>query len=543
VRSAIALVVVLAGLAGVAPAARAGTYDVWSCQLPTGRPAPIAGWSGVASAAPPPSDHCATFQGMRAEFPGWTLPASAHVGWQFDAPPNTTIAGYELHRSARVGVGADGTSRSFALYHDLPRWEPTVYLIEFCTSVIQGCLVVGDPMSPDPMDPDNRVTRTGLGIRRLILRMECRGPNGPRDCSPTDPGGALTIGRARISLSDGAAPVLAPPSGSLLTTGAVLDGAQGVTASATDSGGGVARFAVAVDGNDVGYAPVDDQHPACRVPYVDLVPCPATVTKSFAFDTTAVANGAHAVQIVAIDSAGNRTASSPVNVWIANGAAPNGEGASRRARLVASFKSRQRRTGRTRATVPFGTSRAIRGRLTDARGAPIAGARIDVMVKHRIPGASVEHEGFATTRADGRFRYVPRRGASRRLQLAYRAFSLDPEPSATVALTLDVRAGVTLDVRPRRTSSRGTIRFRGRLLGGPARSGVQVALYAVGRRGRSRVPVAVLKTGASGRFRFRYQFLRTFAPFTYRFVAQVERQRGYPYAAAPSRTVTVRVVR
>jgi hypothetical protein len=339
------------------------------------------------------------------------------------------------------------------------------------------------------------------------------------------------------------APTLAQPTGLLVMPGAVLEGPQGVTVSASDVGGGVERFAVVVDGSDVAAEVIGDQHPSCRAPFVDLVPCPASVTRSFAFDTSAVGNGPHALQIAAVDAGGNRTPSPPVKVLIANGATPNGAGASRRAKLAAYFESRRRRPGRARATVPFGGTRAIRGRLTDARGAPIAGARLDVLATNRRAGADTKQEGVVETRADGRFRYVPRRGASRRLRFAYRAFSLDPEPSTTAQLQLDVRAGVQLVVRPRRTTSRGTIRFRGRLLGEPGRAGVQVTLYAVGRQARSRVPVAVLTTDPSGRFRFRYQFLRTFAPFTYRFVARVARQRSYPYAAADSPPVTVRVVR
>jgi hypothetical protein len=393
------------------------------------------------------------------------------------------------------------------------------------------------------MDPDNRVARSGLRIKRLILRMECRSVYGPVACAPADPGGGLTIGRARIGLTDDAAPVLPPPEGALVTPGAVLEGAQAVSVSARDAGGGIERIAVIVDGNEIASERVDDQYPTCRPPFVALEPCPSAVTRSFAFDTSAVPNGAHALQVAAIDAAGNRTPSPPVNVRIANGAEPNGSKASRRARLVARFESRRRRAGRDRATVPFGATRAVRGRLTDERGAAIAHAKLDVLATNRQSGAKPVHEGVVETRADGRFRYLPRRGPSRRLRLAYRAFSLDPDASASAELTLDVRAGVTLVVRPRRTTSRGTIRFRGRLRGGPGRGGVQVTLYAVGRRIRSRVPVAVLTTDTAGRFRFRYRFLRTFAPFTYRFVAQLARQRGYPYAAASSRPVTVHVVR
>jgi hypothetical protein len=541
VRLVLALIAAsLAAAASAVPAA-AGTYDVWSCRLPDGKPAPVAGWRPATLGAPPPSNECATWRGLRAEFQAGPVGASSTTGWQFDAPPGTTIANYELFRSARVGVGSDGTIRAYGLYHDEPRFEPNLFMFEFCTQFAGSCTSMGDPVATDPMDPDNRVARGPLRVTRLILRMECRAWGEVRDCGVADPPGGLTIGRARIGLSDDTPPTLGPPVGQLVAPGAALDGPQAVRVSASDTGGGVERFAVLVDGATVAQETLEDRHPACRAPFVDLVPCPGTTDRSFAFDTTAVANGRHAVQIAVLDAAGNRTVSAPVNVHIVNGAAPNGVGASRRAKLVARFQAR--REGRRRVTVGFGRTRAIRGRLTGASGEPIAQARIDVMATNARPGAKTRREGVVETGANGRFSYVPRRGPSRRLQLRYRAFTLDPEPSATAEATLNVRAGVRLEVQPRRTTSRGTIRFSGRLRGGPGRDGLQVALYAVGRSGRARVPVALLKTDDAGRFGYRYRFVRTFAPFTYRFQARLEHQRDYPYAAAVSRRVTVQVVR
>jgi hypothetical protein len=432
----------------------------------------------------------------------------------------------------------------YGLYHDAPRFGETGYMIEACAHVA-GCTQVGDPQAADPMHPANRVARTGLRIKQLIVRLECLVSDGGSGCGPVDPPARLILGASRIGLSDESPPVLAPPTGPLVTTGSILDGPEGVTVSAEDAGGGVERFAVIVDGQTVAEQAVGAAHPACRRPYVDPIPCPNATTVTFAFDTGSVANGAHRVQVAAIDAAGNRTLSAPAAVRIANGGAPNGLRASRAAKLVASFAGRQGRgtPADVGAAVAFGGTRAVRGRLTDADGRPIAGARLDVVATVRRPAAREKAEGFAVTGRDGRFRYVPRRGPSRSLRIEYRGFTLDPEPSTTATVTLDVRAGVKLAVRPRRTTSRGTIRFRGRLKGGPGRAGVQVTLYAVGRRTRSRVPVAVLTSDTSGRFRFEYRFVRTFAPFTYRFIARTERQRGYPYAGGSSARVTVRVVR
>ena len=122
-------------------------------------------------------------------------------------------------------------------------------------------------------------------------------------------------------------------------------------------------------------------------------------------------------------------------------------------------------------------------------------------------------------------------------------FESDAHDAASAEVKLAVRSGVALTVRPTRITSRGRIRFRGRLLAGPHREGTQVAIEAIGRTARARVPVTTLRADAHGRFRFAYRFLRTFAPFTYRFRAMVYRQASYPYAAGASRVVLVRIVR
>ena len=289
---------------------------------------------------------------------------------------------------------------------------------------------------------------------------------------------------------------------------------------------------------------LEDVAPSCRSPFVKVVPCPGTTARTLGFDTATIPNGKHSIQIAVDDVAGNRTISPAVSITTANGSIPNGSGASGSAQLVAGFVNRSERADRGRVTVAFNETKAIKGRLVDIEGRPIGFATIDVMAQAQRAGAKPRKEGVVETGADGRFRYVPRRrGPSRVLRLEYRAFSLDANPSSVVPLTLRVRAGVRLNVVPRRTTRRGTIRFAGRLLGGPGRAGVQVTLYAVGRVGRTRVPVSVLRTDAAGRFRFNYRFVRTFAPFTYRFQARVDAQPTYPYAPAGSNKAVVHVMR
>ena len=540
-RTALALAVALVALAASALPAHAGTYDVWSCRLPDGKAAPLEGWrfQGWGKGA----NQCPHF-GFSAVFPTSGLASGATSGWEFIAPPDLAIAGYELHRSARAASGGDGSFRAYGLYHDVAQFDPLVTLFEYCVPYMQGCWEIGKPYpAADPMDPTNHVARGGLNAKRLILQMECRFPGTQGPCGPTASPGALAVARARISLNDAQPPVLDPPSGPLVTAGALLEGVQAVSLSARDEGGGLERIAVIADGATVMEQSLADVATSCRPPFVKVVPCVTSASRTLAFDTATLPNGEHSIQIAAVDVGGNRTLSAAIPVTTMNGATPNGSGASRRAQLVARFADARPGRAAARTTVGFRGRRAIKGRLTDAGGAPIAGAVLDVMRRPLRRGAKPRKEGTVTTRSNGRFRYKSARGPSRRLVVEYRAFSLDPAPAALSTLTLNVRAGIRLKVVPRRTTSRGTIRFSGKLVGGPGRGGVQVTLYAVGRAGRARVPVSVLRTGERGRFRFKYRFRRTFAPFTYRFQARIEKQPTYPYAAAGSNRAVVRVVR
>lgn len=540
-RTALTLVVAAVAVASLAAPAHAETYDVWSCRLPDGKAAPLDGWrfQGWGNGA----NQCPYF-GFTAAFPTSGLASDATSGWEFVAPVHLAIEGYELYRTAQAASGDDGTFRAYGLYHDVALFDPLVTLFEYCVPYIQGCWAIGKPYpSADPMDPANHVARGGLNAKRLILQMECRAPGVHGPCGPSAAPGVLGVARARIRLNDSLPPVLDPPSGPLVTAGALLEGLQAVRLSARDEGGGLESVAVVADGATVMEESLSDVAPSCRAPFVKVVPCVGATSRTLAFDTAQLPNGDHSIQIAATDAGGNRTLSTPVPITTMNGATANGFGASRRAQLMARFADVKPGRAADRTTVGFRGRPAITGRLSDASGEPIAGAVLDVLRQPLRPGSKPRTEGTATTRSNGRFRYMSPRGPSRLLRVEYRAFSLDAAPSAISTLTLSVRAGIRLSVSPRRTTSRGTIRFSGKLLRGPGRDGVQVTLYAVGRVGRQRVPVAVLESDAKGRFRFRYRFRRTFAPFTYRFRARLEKQPTYPYAPAGSNRATVRVVR
>src|SRR5262249_20115572 len=96
-------------------------------------------------------------------------------------------------------------------------------------------------------------------------------------------------------------PDTTPPTVSVTSpsSGATLSNTVTFTASATDSGTGVAGVQFQVDGIGVG-------GPDTASPY------------SLSFDTTAFANGSHVITVYAWDNAGNIGNSTPVNVTFSN---------------------------------------------------------------------------------------------------------------------------------------------------------------------------------------------------------------------------------
>jgi hypothetical protein len=386
-------------------------------------------------------------------------------------------------------------NRSSWIYHDAPEFDGGAnrYSVDACMAFPMGCAGWGDPNVP--LAAANRYEKAGLEIRRLLVSTDCYagGGLGPPDCPPVSVRSFVAIYSARISLRDREPPTFTtPPNGTLFEGVATLEGSRTASFTAEDRGGGLLAAAISVDGhllNDQHLAPDDAD---CQPPYTAPVPCPLKSRGTLDLDTTALANGPHAIAIALTDAAGNRTLSPAVGVIVHNPGLPNGTRASWFARLDAWFEGGGRRH-RAVTTASYGRSPGLTGVVLDEHGHPIAGSTLDVSVATSRAGAVPKPLPPVITDGHGRFHYLPRTGASREFTLSYRAFGFDDAPSATAKLTLRVRAWVTLAVRPRRPAPGGVIHFSGRLRGGPGRAGTQIVIYALAAGARKRIPVTTLR--------------------------------------------------
>jgi hypothetical protein len=533
----------LLALAVLAPAANAGTYDVYGCRMPDGSAAPVSGWTAQGANA---HDMCWAGQGLTAELPPQQIYTNVSSGWQFTSPANTVIDNFTIYRYAESESvwpwGRDYASS----YDDANPLGLTDRNPDYCLSHFAGCTGAG--VAGSVFAADNRVVRGGVNAHSLKYQVLCWNyGNGGITCDPgTRTPGRLVIFAARVGLLDDFAPTFdEKPSGALVSGDAVA-GVAAIVVSASDRGGGLARAWLEVDGKRVAERVIDTDAHSCRVPFTDTVPCPLHAKIELTLDTSALGNGPHRLHVGMVDASGNTTSSEDFDVTVANAPAPvsigdvrigsslpNGGNATRFAALKASFAGASRRGDRT---VRYGVPTRIEGQLAATSGRPIAGAML--AVEERVAGAAAMGKPLPPVRTDanGRFAYRLVAGPSRAITFSYQAFSLDPGPVAIGQVTVHVRAGVSLRVTPNRVRNGSVITFKGRVRGGRA----LVTIYALAGGPRKRIPVETVRAGSDGRFRYRYRFRSIPGPSTYRFEARVPAQTGFPYSEGSSPVVVVR---
>jgi hypothetical protein len=409
------------------------------------------------------------------------------------------------------------------------------------------CVTFGD--ASQPFAAGNLIDWSDVPAAGFHVLMGCDIPDtSGYNCQP-DQRTYLRLFGGRVTLLDGARPAAGRATGRLATASA-LDRVESATVRATDAGSGVYRARVLVDRRLVAQRVLDANGGLCRdtnpanadaYEFAAGAPCRSSASGSIAADFSRVANGPHRVTVQVEDASGNLATALDRTVTVNHPGAPgrgaaNGTNASDQARLSVRWMRARGRTLR----VGWRRRAVLTGRLTDEAGRPITGARLDVLARTTVPGATLRAlRNGPVTGARGTFRLtLSRRSTSRSLSIRYRSHAGDTQPAATRRLVLQVRPRITLRVSPR-VARRGTrLRFRGRLVPGPIpQAGKQIVLQA--RQGGGRWQrFDVVRTDRRGRFRAGYR-LRSLGRAQFRFRAVSRFEAAYPFIAGSSRSVRV----
>jgi hypothetical protein len=219
----------------------------------------------------------------------------------------------------------------------------------------------------------------------------------------------------------------------------------------------------------------------------------------------------------------------PLPGHVANGSEP-----SARARIAVAFQRADGGTAR-RLHVRHGRRVAIVGRLTDASGAGIAGARLGVA--WRVAGRAWAARPEVRTGADGRFVYLLPAGPSRDVRFAYFPYSDSRAAELSNVVHVDVLAPLAIHADRTRVAGKRVVTLSGRVGGGSIpRAGLLVTLQGF-QRGWGWRTFRTVRTDRRGGWRTRYRFHLTAGRFGFR--ALVPRQGAFPFATSRSRAVYV----
>jgi hypothetical protein len=406
----------------------------------------------------------------------------------------------------------------------------------------------------------------------------------------------LAIYGIEVTLAETALPEVSIAGGTLTAPGP-KSGTHTVIVNAGDEQSGVQKLEATLDDKVVSAVdytrdwtrPIEDQKAGtCRVAHWNA--CPTTQNHTFSFSTRFVPDGTYTFAVRATDAAGNVRISSTRAVTIDNvpdpappatpstppapaaiatvaasgatgapgaagaggpfgsagpagpGAPPagtpglvaNGTNGSASASITAAFAAHRRvsiRSARGRKVV-------ITGRLIAPGGAPVSGARVQVLHKDRLLGAGMVPAGEVVTDAAGRFVHVTTAVRSRTLRFSYRAHLAHATVADSTDVTLSVAAKVTLR-RSRAALRNGqAVTFSGAVEGAPRNARKVVELQV--KKGRRWMTFRSTRL-RNGRFSEPYRFVNTRSRQTYVFRVRVRQESGFPFATGVSRAVKVTV--
>jgi hypothetical protein len=331
-RPAVAALAAAALTAVLAPTAQAGTMTTHTCRLPDGRPAATTGWSGFsADALWELRDTCATagHLAMTPKGPGHSSDEAPAI-LQYTPAPDTVLHGVSVQRAALLPYTPQTWGWSYSI-------GAGSYVIE-ANSAAQG------PGGNGSLGAGTYVAWNGAGNtvsfsnpavlgaqNALRLGMRCAGEGG-RTCADPAGNAFLRLYQASIITYDGSDPAVENVGGSLLSPGP-KDGTETLTYNASDTGSGLYRAIVDVDGRTLWSTVLDGNGGRCadvdatnNNPYEfgHRQPCKLAINSGeVSIDTRALAEGERSVRVRIEDATGNHAnVFGPMPVMIDNIPAP-----------------------------------------------------------------------------------------------------------------------------------------------------------------------------------------------------------------------------
>ena len=526
----------IAGTLVSAPA-KANEMTLFSCHDPAGNAVGHDGWTNERTADLDmyALDSCAAgghgSMSLELASNGAGYPNAARSEWVFTAPAWGSILAYRVSVADSYAMPWAGSGEGQAFVTASDESDPSYDYRNLAAGSLGAQTIARTPPAPDAT---------------VSINASCDGQAGP--C----PGGPriarIDVSATAITLRDPTSPTITSVSGAL-APGASLTGAATVVVDATDSGPGVYSATLSVDGTVASSQILNENGGWCRDlgqtidgtrAFAHPDPCPQSASGRLSLNTAKLADGAHTIELSVDDASGNSTIAydgtftthnAPTitvmpSVGTGTGTA-NGSGASEGAHLSLQGRSEITRDYR-------GSAMMLHGALTNSNGTPIGGAVL--AVSEQTADGATRALGRTFTRSDGTFAAAVTRGASRRIEVSYRAYSADSSNTASALVSETVRAAVSLTVTPRRIAPEGAITLSGRVAGAVPRGGVIVELL-VHYRGRWE-PFRTPRTDHHGRFLVRYHFQGALGRFPFR-AEVLGGQAGYPYSTGTSRAVTV----
>jgi hypothetical protein len=493
--------------------ATAGTYKAYSCQLPDGTIASTQGWTSDAQANVTYDLSCTDGSGLGVATSGnATYPSgfSARIGLQI--PQDLSIWAVYGRESTFASGGPSGVWMWSAGTFGVEKGQSSWIGLNVCAGTVGICA------TPDQHYRhiwksylNSSLGRIGWGIACAAGRQPC--PVGSQAYSG--------FTSAEFTLMDVHPPTLRAPLSGTLVDGTGSHAVRELHFSAADRGGGLRRAVLEVDGVAEQPIPLGDTKVRCRPPYGRIVPCPLAADATMNINTADLAPGKHRGRLLVYDV----TESGPLVHNFTFDIAPPPPPLATPDRCVAD--SQFKATLRPRS-LPFRSSKPVTFRVPAASSLPPDLLLVAGRNRVRIVGEA--------RRIRGRYVATSRPRTSDTLRLALPLVANELQYRCSNATRLRVRAGVRLRVAPRRVRNGQSIRFTGRLLGGPHAAGRTVLIQARARGGPRRwTLVRALRTSESGRFRMRYTFRRTSQRITFEFRASIRPEAGFPYAAGGSK--------